>query len=73
MRQFSRCVFQSLAEDPIDQLALLLFGGEVTHAARPVTSGTRVVFVASFTPRARAEAAAGARVPDSEAPLFSEF
>ena len=27
----------------------MLFGGHVTHAGMPVTSGTRVVFVASFS------------------------
>lgn len=30
----------------------MLFGGEVMHAALPVTAGTRVVLVASLTPRA---------------------
>lgn len=30
----------------------LLFGGEVTHAGRPVESGTRCMFVASFSPKA---------------------
>ena len=30
--------------------AALLFGGQATHAAQPVTSGERCVFVGSFTP-----------------------
>jgi hypothetical protein len=30
----------------------MLFGGELMHAALPVTAGTRVVLVASLTPRA---------------------
>ena len=29
---------------------VLIFGGQVTHAAQPVTSGERCVFVGSFTP-----------------------
>ena len=28
----------------------LIFGGDVTHAARVITSGERAVFVASFSP-----------------------
>ena len=31
----------------------IVFGGTVTHAARPVTSGTRCVWVASFSPKER--------------------
>ena len=31
--------------------AALLFGGEVTHAGKPVHRGTRCVFVASFSPK----------------------
>lgn len=31
----------------------LIFCGSVTHAAQPITSGERVVFVASFSPRPR--------------------
>ena len=30
--------------------AALLFGGQATHAAEPVTAGERCVFVGSFTP-----------------------
>ena len=30
----------------------LLWGGDVTHAGLPVTSGVRTVFVASFSPHA---------------------
>jgi len=31
----------------------LIFGGQVTHAARPVLTGERIVFVASFSPVSR--------------------
>lgn len=31
----------------------LLFGGQVTHAAQPVVTGERIVFVASFSPTSR--------------------
>lgn len=30
----------------------LVFGGNVTHAAQPILSGERIVFVASFSPLA---------------------
>ena len=49
----------------------LLFSGEVTHAARPVTSGVRVVYVASFTRRALHERVEEAqRTEDDLEPIF---
>lgn len=48
----------------------LLFGGEVTHAARPVTSGARLVYVASFTRRALNERVEAQRTEDDLAPIF---
>ena len=33
----------------------LLFGGQATHAAQPVTAGERCVFVGSFTPTSFSE------------------
>lgn len=50
----------------------LLFGGEVTHGALPVTSGERIVFVASFTPKVRTEAEMKQAEEDLK-PLFSDM
>ena len=53
----------------------LLFGGDLTHAGQPVTSGQRAVFVASFSRRggwdveARSAAAAAAATPEELARL----
>lgn len=48
----------------------LLFGGEVTHAARPVTSGVRMVYVASFTRRALHERGEAQRTEEDLEPIF---
>merc|ERR1712032_72315 len=43
----------------------ILFGGQVTHAAQPIISGERVVFVASFSRRdCCSQALDGILVPD---------
>ena len=50
----------------------LLFGGEVTHGALPVTSGERIVFVASFTPKVRTEEEMK-QAEEELKPLFSDM
>lgn len=50
----------------------LVFGGQVTHAAQPLDTGERIVFVASFSPAADAEPPDESAEVSASAPLQAD-